>query len=176
MVCWEISYCSGRNTDKDGTMQDTQCSGIFISRPFLTSFFKCWHYSCSSYVGMIGGIQEMCSETRHDHAMPWITIVVVHPMLEWLVAYRSMNSYCSCSSYVGMIGGVQEMSLVPRCVQRHGTIMHEFLHALGFYHEQSRGDRDQYVFVNFANIQKGNTSKSSRFKYYKLWIISPPRK
>jgi len=60
-----------------------------------------------------------------------------------------------CWSFVGHLGtGEQELSLEDGCF-RHGTIMHEFLHAFGFFHEQSRGDRDDYVFINFDNIQEG---------------------
>ena len=29
------------------------------------------------------------------------------------------------------------------------------MHAAGFYHEQSRTDRDTYVFVNYTNVQPG---------------------
>ena len=33
------------------------------------------------------------------------------------------------------------------------SLMHEILHALGFYHEHARWDRSDYVAVNYANIQ-----------------------
>jgi hypothetical protein len=69
--------------------------------------------------------------------------------------YISVENYSGCSSYVGMIGIRQRMSLVPGCVTRHGTIMHEFLHAFGFHHEQKRYDRDEWVTINWDNIEPG---------------------
>lgn len=62
-----------------------------------------------------------------------------------------------CWSYVGRIGGKQEVSLnVYGCVY-HGVIQHELLHALGFHHEHTRSDRDEFVKINWENIPAGGT-------------------
>lgn len=56
-----------------------------------------------------------------------------------------------CLSYVGRIGGHQPIFLDDRCGERE--ITHEVMHALGFIHEHSRPDRDQFVRVNWQNIE-----------------------
>jgi hypothetical protein len=57
-----------------------------------------------------------------------------------------------CWSLLGKQGGQQPLNLQANgCVTR-GIVQHEFLHALGFYHEQSRPDRDSFVRINYENI------------------------
>ena len=48
--------------------------------------------------------------------------------------------------------GPQGLSLQRNGCVYKGIIQHEFIHALGFYHEQSRSDRNKYVIINTNNI------------------------
>ena len=68
----------------------------------------------------------------------------------------------SCASYVGMktqyaySSNGQPIILVdPLCLRSGGIIEHETMHALGFWHEQSRPDRDDHVIANWENIRDG---------------------
>lgn len=58
-----------------------------------------------------------------------------------------------CWSYVGMRGGRQDLSLADGCGL--GAAIHEFGHAVGLWHEQSREDRDTFVSIQWANIEAG---------------------
>uniref|UniRef100_A0A3B4ZQ13 Metalloendopeptidase n=1 Tax=Stegastes partitus TaxID=144197 RepID=A0A3B4ZQ13_9TELE len=75
--------------------------------------------------------------------------------------YISVFKGSGCYSSVGnQHEGKQQLSIGNNC-DRLGTVEHEFLHALGFWHEQSRADRDDYVDIVWDQIEPG---KEHNFK------------
>uniref|UniRef100_A0A3Q2T6Z4 Metalloendopeptidase n=1 Tax=Fundulus heteroclitus TaxID=8078 RepID=A0A3Q2T6Z4_FUNHE len=66
--------------------------------------------------------------------------------------YLNIQKLNGCFSYIGQrIANGQNLSIGARC-DTLGIVEHEILHALGFFHEQSRYDRDDYVQIVSANI------------------------
>ncbi|XP_053686029.1 seminal metalloprotease 1-like [Sabethes cyaneus] len=72
-----------------------------------------------------------------------------------------------CSSTVGYNGGNQQVKLKPYPVGsgcfRLGTIIHELIHAIGFWHMQNTHNRDEYVKIVWENIEPG---KEHNFQLY----------
>lgn len=65
-----------------------------------------------------------------------------------------------CWAFVGKKGGRQEIILKSSC--SFGSTVHEILHAAGLWHEQSRSDRNDYITVNYNNIESGKSGNFSR--------------
>ena len=72
------------------------------------------------------------------------------------IDFVSASSGCFSDS-IGRKGGRQVINLQnPGCTSV-GTIIHEIGHAIGFWHEQSRPDRDQYVDIHWNYIISGKS-------------------
>lgn len=68
----------------------------------------------------------------------------------------------SLNAIEGMRGGEQILS-ISKYNSNKGTALHEIGHALGLIHEQQRRDRDEYININWDNIQ---SDKKSNFKIW----------
>ncbi|XP_065087659.1 zinc metalloproteinase nas-4-like [Ochlerotatus camptorhynchus] len=73
---------------------------------------------------------------------------------------RVVGDNVGCFSEVGYQDSVQDLNLAPNTLEngcfRLGTIIHEFLHAVGFFHMQSATERDDYVTIVWENIEQGH--------------------
>ncbi|XP_067305953.1 meprin A subunit beta-like [Pseudorasbora parva] len=88
--------------------------------------------------------------------------------------YISVESREGCWSYIGRSSpGGQPLSIGNGCGIK-GIVEHEFLHALGFLHEQSRYDRDDYVTINFQNIIKEQRSNFDKYGKNLITIQGTP--
>lgn len=56
----------------------------------------------------------------------------------------------SFSTSIGVFGGEQIIGLSGNAGT--GVVVHELMHAVGVFHEQSRADRDNFIRVNYNNI------------------------
>jgi hypothetical protein len=70
------------------------------------------------------------------------------PNFIW-IRNSSNDTNPSNSSYVGMVGGPQVLNITSWGSQR--VILHELGHALGFWHEHQRSDRNTFIQINCQN-------------------------
>lgn len=77
--------------------------------------------------------------------------------------YISFTKLNGCWSYVGDFKEGQNVSIGARCDTK-AIVEHELLHALGFYHEQSRSDRDDYVKIWWDQIEEGMEHNFNKYE------------
>ncbi|VEN34736.1 unnamed protein product [Callosobruchus maculatus] len=183
-------HVSNSTLDEDGEEYDPEISpGLFQGDMALTTEFynfwrvgirfdvfpeKLWKGGIVPYV--ISPLYEP-SETvtimKAIRTLSFMTCVRFIPwdgkkkdyLLIWPIKYPK-----GCWSFVGRFGGAQIVSLQPpdkrgpNCLGTEGRALHELMHALGVFHEQSRWDRDKFVKIHYENIipqYKSNFDKES---------------
>lgn len=75
--------------------------------------------------------------------------------------YMKFTKSDSNSSLIGMTNGGNTIYFASN--QAVGVYMHEIMHSLGYFHEHTRSDRDNYVTILTSNIQTG---KQKQFEKY----------
>jgi len=104
-----------------------------------------------------GGFLDLIKKAAEDLSNK--TCVTVRPKQEGdtdtFTVYLTDGEFKCYTSPLGYWGesANHEMHLTTGCFDLgYGTTMHEFIHALGFFHEQARDDRDDYIRINWENI------------------------
>lgn len=70
-----------------------------------------------------------------------------------------------CWSYVGLISSFnngQDISIGHGC-EWLDIVVHEIGHAIGFFHEQSRPDRDEYIVVHLDNVAEWAVNNFNKY-------------
>ncbi|CAF1288742.1 unnamed protein product, partial [Rotaria sordida] len=91
--------------------------------------------------------------------------VTFRPKMSNEFQYLKIQYGTGCSATVGYTLFKKTLNLQKNGCFTPGIIQHELTHVLGFYHEQSRPDRDLYITINHENVAKG---KGHNFNKY-LW-------
>ena len=71
-----------------------------------------------------------------------------------IVKVNAWGETDACESYVGRVGGGQEVTLGSWCYRKE-VIIHELMHALGFYHEHTKAKSKEFVTIKRHRIQDG---------------------
>ncbi|ESO93913.1 hypothetical protein LOTGIDRAFT_209446 [Lottia gigantea] len=87
--------------------------------------------------------------------------------------YIRFESGTGCHTPIGKGHTSSTVTLGRGCLHT-GVVMHEINHALGTYHEQSRHDRDNYITVDYSNIQKGQEHNFVKFKSSNIDELNQP--
>ncbi|KAM3602411.1 uncharacterized protein V6R79_003540 [Siganus canaliculatus] len=77
--------------------------------------------------------------------------------------FISFGKFSGCWSHVGDFRVGQNLSIGAGCDTK-AIVEHELLHALGFYHEQSRSDRDDYVKIWWDEIEPGKEHNFNKYE------------
>ncbi len=102
-------------------------------------------FSSSERSVILEAIQEINSRTH-------LNIIPNNGSYHHIIFFRDTDLAGSGQSRVGRVRTPQRVRLNSGFSKR--TVIHELLHAAGFWHEQSRSDRDRFVKINWENIDE----------------------
>lgn len=70
------------------------------------------------------------------------------------------------------MGGMQRVSLDGHGCIYVGTAIHQLMHAVGFFHEHTRNDRDNYVTIHYENVIPGIVKTLDFVLHRRHWNVN----
>ena len=110
------------------------------------------YYTVASNMGSINAnkITSAVNEYNSKTNTQWIPRTNQSNYVEFIFGSSSGSDGWA---HIGYLGGKQTISLDQYISV--GSVIHEMGHTVGLYHEHCRKDRDQYLSIQWANIQDG---------------------
>ncbi|CAG2179491.1 unnamed protein product, partial [Oppiella nova] len=79
----------------------------------------------------------------------------------------------TCYATIGKDDDNPEMVSLGEGCYFPGTVVHELMHTVGFYHEQNRSDRDDYLSINWQNIDASYSEEFKKLRPDENQILTP---
>ena len=107
------------------------------------------NYSANEYATIVDSLRSL----------QWSSKVIKFQLLNWKTSksHIVIQKSNGCSSHFGQQSDAnkgQVLNIDTPCIKQK-SIQHLVLHTLGFAHEHSRSDRDNYIAINYDNIRSG---------------------
>lgn len=118
------------------------------------------YYTVASNMGSINGnkINSAVNEYNTKTNTRWVQRTNQSNYVEFI--FGSSNGSDGWA-HIGYQGGKQTISLDQNISV--GSVIHEMGHTVGLYHEHCRQDRDQYVSIQWGNIQDGQAYNFNKY-------------
>ncbi|RZF41534.1 hypothetical protein LSTR_LSTR000248 [Laodelphax striatellus] len=100
-------------------------------------------------------IESAIQDLRHNTCVQFVRKSATTPSGITYINFRNLGLGCASTVGYHPIGVGLDMFLGGLRCHTHGTIQHELLHSLGFWHEHTRPDRDKHVDIQWSNIIPG---------------------
>ncbi|KAK7877698.1 hypothetical protein WMY93_031585 [Mugilogobius chulae] len=130
-------------------------SDIMVDR--RRNSYVCWFCTWSKYRGRVFVPVHVSSRYTAEEKQKIVSALkeIEAKTCVWFYHISSWMTWYLQHLYIYPGDGSQKVSLSQNGCLTTKIIQHEMLHALGFAHEHSRSDRDDYVRVQTQNIREG---------------------